>query len=182
MALWSRCWGTSSGLEIDDRAKFSTPDLRVVCKSALNDARRSAQSPRRLTDGRCFSNTTDKNVNAKLKCPLFSKVEMSPFCSSDFSLLREEKTCCLSCGVVGERRASVGSRWATRGGNARSMASRPSALSTGCPHAPKGARRSAGLVHKSTASAGARGFHPPAATLAAAGLNGRRQGWSGGGL
>ena len=110
------------------------------------------------------------------------KVEMSPFCSSDFSLLREEKTCCLSCGVVGERRASVGSRWATRGGNARSMASRPSALSTGCPHAPKGARRSAGLVHKSTASAGARGFHPPAATLAAAGLNGRRQGWSGGGL
>ena len=76
---------------------------------------------------------------------------MSPFCSSDFSLLREEKTCCLSCGVVDERRASVGSRWATRGGNARSMASRPSALSTGCPHAPKGARRSAGLVHKSTA-------------------------------
>ena len=105
-------------------------------------------------------------VNAKLKCPLFSKVEMSPFCSSDFSLLREEKTCCLSCGVVGERRASVGSRWATRGGNARSMASRPSALSTGCPHAPKGARRSAGLVHKSTA-------RPPALAASSSGRRAR---------
>ena len=94
------------------------------------------------------------------------KVEMSPFCSSDFSLLREEKTCCLSCGVVGERRASVGSRWATRGGNARSMASRPSALSTGCPHAPKGARRSAGLVHKSTA-------RPPALAASSSGRRAR---------
>ena len=71
------------------------------------------------------------------------KVEMSPFAVRAF-LFFEKKNLLPSCGVVGERRASVGSRWATRGENARSMATRPSALSTGCPHAPKGARRSRG--------------------------------------
>ena len=79
------------------------------------------------------------------------KAEMSPFLRfGPFSFSRR-KNLLPSCGVVGERRASVGSRWATRLRNDRSMATRPSALSTGCPHAPKGARRSAGLVHKSTA-------------------------------
>ena len=107
---------------------------------------------------------------------------MSPFAVRAF-LFFEKKNLLLELWGCGREARECGQPVDNaRGGNARSMATEPSALSTGCPHAPKGARRSAGLVHKSTASAGARGFHPPAATLAAAGLNGRRQGWSGGGL
>ena len=48
--------------------------------------------------------------------------------------------------LVGERRESVGRRWATRPRCPR-----------GCPHDPQGSRRSVGLVHKSTGFSPCRG-------------------------
>ena len=76
-------------------------------------------------------------VNAKQKCPLFA---VRAF------LFFEKKNLLPSCGVVVERRASVGSRWSTRGGT-------PGRWPLGrarCPRAVHTPRRAFFLGHPSS--------------------------------
>ena len=65
------------------------------------------------------------------------KAEMSPFCGSGLPLFREEKLVAELWGCGREAR-ECGQPVDNARRDARSMATRPSALSTGCPHAPKG--------------------------------------------
>ena len=84
-------------------------------------------------------------VNAKQKCPLFSKAKYSLFAVRAF-LFFEKKNLLPNCGVVVERRASVGSRWSTRGGT-------PGRWPLGrarCPRAVHTPRRAFFLGHPSS--------------------------------
>ena len=113
-----------------------------------------------------------QHVNAQQKCPLFT---VRAF------LFFEKKNLLPSCGVVVERRASVGSRWATRGGTPGRWPLSPAR----CPraaHAPRRARAGPRDTSTSPQRVGRCSQLHPAVTLPAAGLNGRRRGWSGGGL